>query len=175
MMCDIDHFKSVNDTYGHDTGDEVLGMVAARLARVNGGGQAFRVGGEEFSILFPGKSIKEVLPHLDALRALVEQSRFRVRSIPERRSAPRGAGRRIADKKGKPRRARPRRFPTDVSVDGLSVTVSSGVAETGPKTPELEHVIQAADKALYRAKKTGRNRVENASEASRPRLKRNIA
>ena len=50
---DIDHFKSVNDTYGHDTGDEVLCMVAANLARVTGGGRAFRVGGEEFTILFP--------------------------------------------------------------------------------------------------------------------------
>jgi diguanylate cyclase (GGDEF)-like protein len=172
---DIDHFKSVNDTYGHDTGDQVLGMVAARLARVSGGGQAFRVGGEEFSILFPGKLAKEVLPHLDSLRTLVEESRFRVRSTPERRSAPRGAGRRIADKKGTPRRAKPKKFPADVSVDGLSVTISIGVAESGPKTREVEQVIEAADKALYRAKKTGRNRVESASESHRPRLKRNIA
>jgi diguanylate cyclase (GGDEF)-like protein len=176
-VVDIDHFKSVNDTYGHDTGDEVLGMVAARLARVDGGGQAFRVGGEEFSILFPGKLTKEVLPHLDSLRALVEESRFRVRSIPERRSAPRGAGRRIADKKGTTRRARPRKFPADVSVEGLSVTVSIGVAESGPKTREVEQVIQDADKALYRAKKTGRNRVETASEprSRTARPKRNIA
>ncbi len=43
-VVDIDHFKSFNDTYGHDTGDQVLSMVAARLARVSGGGQAFRVG-----------------------------------------------------------------------------------------------------------------------------------
>ena len=46
-VVDIDHFKSFNDTYGHDTGDQVLSMVAARLAGVSGGGQAFRVGGEE--------------------------------------------------------------------------------------------------------------------------------
>jgi diguanylate cyclase (GGDEF)-like protein len=174
-VVDIDHFKSVNDTYGHDTGDQVLGMVAARLARVNGGGQSFRVGGEEFSILFPGKSIKEVLPHLESLRALVEESRFRVRSIPERRSAPRGAGRRIADKKGTTRRARRRNFPAQSASGELSVTVSIGVAESGPKVQEVEQVIQAADKALYRAKKTGRNRVESASDPSRPRLKRNIA
>ena len=103
-IVDIDHFKSFNDTYGHDTGDQVLGMVAARLARVTGGGQAFRVGGEEFSILFAGKSMKEVVPHLDSLRALIEESRFRVRSTPERRSTPRGAGRRIEDKATKPRR-----------------------------------------------------------------------
>jgi diguanylate cyclase (GGDEF)-like protein len=176
-IVDIDHFKSFNDTYGHDTGDQVLGMVASRLARVSGGGQAFRVGGEEFSILFPGKSMKEVVPHLDSLRSLIEESRFRVRSAPERRSAPRGAGRRIEDKKGATRRARSRNLPAESSQGGLSVTVSVGVAEAGSKTREVEPVIQAADKALYRAKKAGRNRVETASEprGRAPRLKRNIA
>jgi diguanylate cyclase (GGDEF)-like protein len=178
-IVDIDHFKSFNDTYGHDTGDQVLSMVAARLSRVSGGGQAFRVGGEEFSILFPGKSMKEVVPHLDSLRTLIEQSRFRVRSTPERRSAPRGAGRRIEDKKGTPRRKRtqPSNPLMESSRDELSVTVSIGVAEPGAKTREVEQVIQAADKALYRAKKAGRNRVETAAEpGSRPpRLKRNIA
>jgi diguanylate cyclase (GGDEF)-like protein len=177
-IVDIDHFKSFNDTYGHDTGDQVLGMVAARLARVSGGGQAFRVGGEEFSILFAGKSMKEVVPHLDLLRTLIEESRFRVRSTPERRIAPRGAGRRIEDKKSATRRVlnRSRNLPVDPQ-SGLSVTVSIGVAEPGPKAQEVEQVIQAADKALYRAKKAGRNRVEMASETrsrtSRP--KRNIA
>jgi GGDEF domain-containing protein len=175
-IVDIDHFKSFNDTYGHDTGDQVLSMVASRLARVSGGGQAFRVGGEEFSILFPGKSMQDVVPHLDSLRAVIEDSTFRVRSIPERRSAPRGAGRRIEDKKGPNRRAKPRTLSAESALGGLSVTVSIGVAESGPKTREVEQVIQAADKALYRAKKGGRNRVETASEArSRTRLKRNIA
>lgn len=176
-IVDIDHFKSFNDTYGHETGDQVLGMVAARLARVSGGGQAFRVGGEEFSILFAGKSVKEVVPHLDALRTLIEESRFRVRNTPERRNAPRGAGRRIEDKKSTTRRTRLRNLPAESPPSGLSVTVSIGVAEPSPKTREVEQVIQAADKALYRAKKAGRNRVETASEPrsriSRPR--RNIA
>jgi diguanylate cyclase (GGDEF)-like protein len=178
-IVDIDHFKSFNDTYGHDTGDQVLGMVATRLARVSGGGQAFRVGGEEFSILFAGKSMKEVVPHLDSLRTMIEESRFRVRSTPERRSAPRGAGRRVEDKKSTTRRGlnRSRNLPAQSSLSGLSVTVSIGVAEPGAKTREIEQVIQAADKALYRAKKTGRNRVETASEtrSRTSRLKRNIA
>ena len=52
-VVDIDHFKKFNDTYGHETGDQVLRMVAAKLAGVTGGGRAYRVGGEEFSILFP--------------------------------------------------------------------------------------------------------------------------
>jgi diguanylate cyclase (GGDEF)-like protein len=178
-VVDIDRFKSFNDTYGHDTGDQVLGMVASRLARVSGGGQAFRVGGEEFSILFAGKSMTEVVPHLDSLRAHIEESRFRVRTTPERRSAPRGAGRRIQDKKttGRRKTTRPRNLPAETSLGGLSVTVSIGVAEPGPKTREVEQVIQEADKALYRAKKAGRNRVETASEprSRSPRLKRHIA
>ena len=176
-IVDIDHFKSFNDTYGHDTGDQVLGMVAARLARVSGGGQAFRVGGEEFAILFAEKSMKEVVPHLDSLRTLIEESRFRVRNTPERRSAPRGAGRRIEDKKATTRRARSRNLPEEPSLSGLSVTVSIGVAGPSPKTREVEQVIQASDKALYRAKKNGRNRVETASEprSRTSRLKRNIA
>ena len=53
---DIDHFKRINDNFGHDTGDQVLRLVASRLARVSGGGEAFRVGGEEFTILFPGRA-----------------------------------------------------------------------------------------------------------------------
>jgi len=178
-VVDIDHFKSFNDTYGHDTGDQVLCMVASRLARVSGGGQAFRVGGEEFSIVFAGKSMKETLPHLESLRNIIEQSRFRVRSTPERRSAPRGDCRRLEDKKSAtPRKpARPRNVPAESSVSGLSVTVSIGVAEPSAKAHEVEQVIQAADKALYRAKKAGRNRVEIASEprVRTPRLKSNIA
>src|SRR5580692_9396193 len=173
-VVDIDHFKSFNDTYGHDTGDQVLGMVAARLARVGGSGQAFRVGGEEFSILFAGKPMKEVVPHLDSLRLLIEESKFRVRGTPERRSAPRGAGRRVEDKRSTRRKlGRPRTPPAEPSSNELSVTVSIGVAEAGPKMSAAEQVIQAADKALYRAKKAGRNRVEAASD-SRSR-KRNIA
>ena len=176
-VVDIDHFKNFNDTYGHDTGDQVLSMVAARLARVSGGGQAFRVGGEEFSILFAGKSMKDVVPHLDALRMLIEESTFRVRSTPERRLAARGGGRRSEDKKATAVRRQPRlrNSPAESSLSGLSVTVSIGVAELGTKTLEVEQVIQAADKALYRAKKAGRNRVETASEprTRSPRLRSN--
>ena len=178
-VVDIDHFKSFNDTYGHDTGDQVLSMVAARLARVSGGGQAFRVGGEEFSILFRGKSMKEVVPHLDSLRIAIEEAKFRVRSTPERRSNLRDGGRRKEDKKATEARSRSaaRKLSAESATGELSVTVSIGVAEPAPKAHEVEQVIQAADKALYRAKKAGRNRVETASEtrSRTPRLKRNIA
>ncbi len=176
-VVDIDHFKSFNDTYGHDTGDQVLSMVASRLARVSAGGQAFRVGGEEFSILFAGKSMKEIVSHLDSLRSVIEKSRFKVRITPERRSAPRGAGRRMEDKQNTACRkpGRSRNVPAEASSSGLSVTVSIGVAEPGPKMREVEQVIQAADKALYRAKKAGRNRVETCDEARGRVVKRSIA
>src|ERR1700689_5184653 len=71
-VVDIDHFKRFNDTYGHDTGDQVLRLVAANLARVTGGGQAYRCGGEEFTILFPGKTTAEVVDHLERLRRKIE-------------------------------------------------------------------------------------------------------
>ena len=66
-VVDIDHFKRFNDTYGHDTGDQVLRLVATNLARVTGGGQAYRCGGEEFTILFPGKTTPEVVDHLEQI------------------------------------------------------------------------------------------------------------
>src|SRR5688500_20279314 len=49
-MVDVDHFKKLNDRYGHDVGDQVLRMLASRLAKVSNGGRAFRYGGEEFEI-----------------------------------------------------------------------------------------------------------------------------
>ena len=171
-VVDIDHFKMFNDTYGHETGDQVLRMVAAKLDRVSGGGVAFRVGGEEFSILFPGKSIKEALPQAELLRAEIEASAFHVRGHRERRrSVPPAADRR----KPVRRKAIGRRSSRGASFSGeLSVTVSIGVAEATARTREAEKVIQAADKALYRAKEAGRNRVETAA-ADRARPKRSIA
>jgi len=161
-VVDIDHFKKVNDTYGHDTGDQVLSMVAARLCCVGSGGQAYRVGGEEFSILFPGKTGKEVVPDLEALRIAISESCFRVRVGPERRRAPRGPDRRNEKQKfpRKPRRASSHNFQL---AEQLSVTVSIGVAEANSKTRGVDEIIQAADKALYRAKRAGRNRVEMAA------------
>jgi len=78
-MADVDHFKSFNDTHGHDTGDQVLKLVAARLARVTGGGRAFRYGGEEFTVLFPDRPLDDALPHLEAIRASVQGYRMAVR------------------------------------------------------------------------------------------------
>jgi diguanylate cyclase (GGDEF)-like protein len=171
-VVDIDHFKTFNDTYGHETGDQVLRMVAARLARVTGGGRAFRVGGEEFSILFPRKSMKEVLAHLELLRDLIAGSAFRVRGGQERRRASRSPDRRHGSRRKLPR---PRRASVQSSMRELSVTVSIGVAEPNTSRREVEQVIQAADHALYQAKQAGRNRVETAIAVRASRLKRSIA
>jgi len=158
---DIDHFKSFNDTYGHETGDHVLRMVAAKLAAVTGGGKAFRVGGEEFSILFAGNSAAEAASHLEALRTEIASSKFRLRFGNDRRSITRGAERR---RPGPTRRgASPRRTMGELASECVSVTVSIGVAEPGSRWSDAEQVVRAADQALYRAKRKGRNRVEIAS------------
>ena len=199
-VVDIDHFKSFNDTYGHETGDQVLRLVAAKLAGVTGGGRAYRVGGEEFSILFPGKSAKEAMPHLELLRSVIEVATFRVRGGQERRAMTRApdlpaqdvrsrSGEspevRNHDRRSTERRARPRRPPASrkkvhaaVSEAGnqpVSVTVSIGAAEPNARFRSVEQVIQAADQALYRAKQSGRNRVELSSAPRTARPRRNIA
>lgn len=79
-MIDIDHFKKFNDTYGHDTGDEVLKMVASKLANVSGGGKAYRYGGEEFVLLFPSREVDESYTHTDILRDTIAKSPFSVRN-----------------------------------------------------------------------------------------------
>jgi len=79
-MIDIDHFKKFNDTYGHDTGDEVLKMVASKLAEVGGGGKAYRYGGEEFVVLFPSREVDESYKSTDILRETIAKSPFVVRN-----------------------------------------------------------------------------------------------
>jgi diguanylate cyclase (GGDEF)-like protein len=159
-VADIDHFKSFNDLYGHDTGDEVLRMVAARLARVSGGGQAFRCGGEEFAVIFRDRGAAEALPYLEELRRDIEESVFCLRG-PERRRQARGADRRDAGRRTT-RRRKTKVEPPSVA-DITSVTVSIGVAGSEEqKLEKVQQVIAAADKGLYRAKARGRNRVEVA-------------
>jgi diguanylate cyclase (GGDEF)-like protein len=164
-VIDIDHFKKFNDTYGHDIGDQVLQLVASNLARVTGGGQAYRCGGEEFTIVFPGKRTPEVVEHLERLREAIESSEFRRRGG-DRRQSSRGADRR--KERSRSRKGHViRQLAQDQSAEPLSVTVSIGVATSGA-TSDPEAVVQAADKALYRAKNNGRNRIEAASVRSGP-------
>jgi diguanylate cyclase (GGDEF)-like protein len=150
-MVDVDHFKKFNDTHGHDIGDQVLRLVAARLAQVGGGGRAFRYGGEEFCVLFNGLAPGDALAHIEATRASVQAYRMAVRS--EARPADRARGESL-------------RAPLDAPSQPhvlLSVTVSAGVAgkraDEAYRTPY--EVIKSADEALYRAKGAGRNRVSD--------------
>jgi diguanylate cyclase (GGDEF)-like protein len=142
-MVDVDHFKKFNDTHGHDIGDQVLKLVAARLAEVGGGGTAFRYGGEEFSLLFPGRGVKEALPFLESTRESVERYKMAVRGTERPRQQEAGI----------------RRRGDSVPTKRLSVTVSMGAAEPEVERQPPAQVLKAADEALYRAKKGGRNRV----------------
>ena len=145
-MADVDHFKVFNDTHGHDVGDQVLRMVAAQLRRVSGGGHAYRYGGEEFTLVFPGKTAAESMPHLEAVRRAIEAYQMRLRDKPARPRTDQAGLRRRGARSG--RNTRP-----------LRVTVSIGVAERGDALRAPEAVIKAADQALYKAKDGGRNQV----------------
>ena len=161
-MVDIDHFKRCNDTYGHDAGDQVLRLVASRLSRVGGGGQAYRCGGEEFAILFRDKTSLEVLDHLEDLRSEIAASTLRLRG-PERRQQVRGLDRRSPRSRGRAQTGRAiRRLAQVTASNQISVTASIGVASAKKDTSSADEVMQAADKALYRAKAAGRNRIETA-------------
>jgi diguanylate cyclase (GGDEF)-like protein len=140
-MVDIDHFKKFNDRYGHHVGDQVLRMIASKLENATGGGRAFRYGGEEFVLIFPGKGMEDTYSHLEKLRKDVAESGFFLR----------GSDRRIKELKGK---------KTGKGSRGKTkVTISIGVAERNEQNSSPPQVVKAADKALYRAKKKGRNRV----------------
>jgi diguanylate cyclase (GGDEF)-like protein len=143
-MVDIDYFKRFNDTHGHDIGDQVLKLVAHRLAEAGGDGIAYRYGGEEFTVLFPQRGLDEALPDLERIRSAVEKYRMALRGEDRPKKAEEGAKRRGA------------RTPEKT----LSVTVSIGAAAPGGERRTPHQVLKAADEALYRAKKAGRNRVE---------------
>jgi diguanylate cyclase (GGDEF)-like protein len=149
-MVDVDHFKRFNDSYGHDIGDQVLRMVAGRLAQVGGGGQAFRYGGEEFAIVFPAHAA-DCVQHLEELRAAIQRSSFMVRG-PDRSER----------RRNERRYTKPGRRPVGSARTRTAVTVSMGVAESSGRLSTPERVIEAADRALYKAKDNGRNRVEGA-------------
>jgi diguanylate cyclase (GGDEF)-like protein len=138
LMLDMDHFKNINDTHGHLTGDEVLREAAGRLIEVMRPYDfAGRYGGEEFLVVLPSCS-----PHNGLLRA----EDFR-RSVAER--------------------------PVPTAHGPLAVTCSVGVAAYDGKMP-LEDLIHEADKALYNAKRQGRNCVCAANQPG-PRLTRLVS
>ena len=128
-MIDVDKFKKINDTFGHQVGDEVLVELAKIINNeIRDTDTAARFGGEEFVILLPRTNSKEAAYLVDRLRRHVE-----------------------------------RRYNNDTRV-----TISAGIADCPSHGEKLKKLIGAADKALYKAKKKGRNRVFQA-EIGRPK------
>jgi two-component system, cell cycle response regulator len=131
VMMDIDHFKNVNDTYGHQAGDYVLNQFAALVDKnIRGEDILGRYGGEEFVVLMRGEMEPPgAVIFCERIRKTVEAFQFN--------------------------------FNGQI----IPVTVSIGVClKPGKDIETLEDLIAEADKALYRAKQTGRNRVELAQQ-----------
>ena len=128
VMIDVDHFKRVNDSFGHDTGDVALRMIADGLRDgLRGGDTAARYGGEEFTV---------ILTQADAAGALIAAERLRSR-------------------------IETMEFP-----QVGSLTISLGVATFPLQASSRDSLVTAADRALYEAKRSGRNRVCGPPEAS---------
>ena len=120
MMVDIDHFKNINDTYGHLIGDNVLKQFGKLLQKLRSCDIAGRFGGEEFAILLPNSNLEESLLVAERLRQDIENTQF--------------------DRIDK-------------------CTVSIGIASLDSRYEDAYKWLDSADKALYQAKKDGRNRV----------------
>ena len=138
-IADIDHFKKINDRYGHDVGDQVLRWIAAVLNR-HEAGKAYRFGGEEFVIVCEDGTPKEIKADLDDLRETISAKAFLLRGPDRPRKKPASA-------------------PTRSNREAVTVTISIGFARCSAKHPTVHDVQEAADKQLYRAKKRGRNQV----------------
>jgi PAS domain S-box/diguanylate cyclase (GGDEF) domain len=128
LMLDIDLFKKVNDTYGHDAGDEVLRVLAKVVMSAGGKLDIFaRWGGEEFVAVLPDKDAEQARDAAEQLRAKFERQDF---------------------------------THTWRTGNAIPFTVSIGVATRAPDERDFDTVLKRADKALYEAKGTGRNRVK---------------
>ena len=141
-MLDVDHFKKFNDTYGHDVGDQVLRLVASKLGGVKGGGKAYRYGGEEFTIVFPNKSVNYAIPFLEQVREEIANYNMAIRSDDRPDENDEGKSNRKKNAGG---------------TKYVNVTISIGIAEREGELKEFDQVLKQADEALYRAKQAGRN------------------
>ncbi len=147
-MLDVDHFKKFNDKHGHDVGDQVLQMVAAKIRQVKGGGKAYRYGGEEFTVVFQRMTKEDAFYYLDEVRKSIENYEMVIRQDP-RLDVEESKGAKRNREKGSYRRADQK----------VSVTISIGVADRISFDQSPDDVLKTADEALYRAKKAGRNKV----------------
>lgn len=148
LMLDVDHFKKVNDTWGHQTGDVVLRGVAqesmkqirktdaiGRYAEPRDGTENVigRFGGEEFGILLPETSLEGALIVAERIRSAIEQMNFRIPAQSE--------------------------GSAESSAADIHITVSIGASALVPKVDSFSDLLGRADHALYTAKESGRNRV----------------
>lgn len=166
VMVDVDKFKSFNDSYGHDVGDQVLKMVARIMAAHARPGTAYRYGGEEFVLLFPGLDAGEAARHADSIRQKIASYPFALRKFfrPYRHS-PKGrsggpkektGGRKIPQAKGKGNTDSRSRNQVPKTVN---ITVSMGLSRRDDSSENASAVLKRADQALYAAKDGGRNRL----------------
>lgn len=133
-MIDVDHFKQINDTYGHAMGDVVLRQLAALLrGRLRETDFISRYGGEEFGVIMPQTDIHEAVQVAEEIRATTRDDRF---FLPVESFHPVQA----------------------------SVTISVGIASLAGRELSGEDLLRMSDKALYRAKNGGRNRVVHYEE-----------
>ena len=124
MMIDLDHFKQVNDQWGHEVGNQVLKLTARLIKQVTRQLDIqCRYGGEEFVIILPETEIKDVIPVMEKTREMISRLPFHFRD------------------------------------EKVQITMSFGVSEFQDKSTAAE-IFDLADKALYKAKQNGRNRVE---------------
>jgi len=137
MLLDVDFFKNVNDTYGHQVGDLVLRDVAALIrAQMRGSDVLSRYGGEEFSALLSQASEEEALEVAERIRESIEQHVFSVDGHAD--------------------------FTVTISI-GVT-TFNPATNEEAVMRMEGEYLVGQADKALYEAKANGRNRIVSAGE-----------
>lgn len=128
LMIDIDHFKSVNDVHGHNTGDDVLKQLVGVISDGTRDEDLLgRLGGEEFAL---------ILPETDLERAGILANRLRE------------AVKRLS-------------FSTETGEFGISISV--GISRPEAMDPDILPALERADKALYEAKRNGRDRVETAA------------
>ncbi|CAN5756487.1 GGDEF domain-containing protein [soil metagenome] len=137
LMLDIDHFKAINDEHGHLTGDRALTAVATAVQdAIRPGDLAGRYGGEEFAVVLPGADYTAAVEVAERIRRTVAALSLN-----------------------------PLLDDPDRSYQ-LRVTVSVGVARLSPDTGSVDHLIDQADRAMYAAKGSGRNRVHGLIDVS---------
>jgi diguanylate cyclase (GGDEF)-like protein len=130
ISFDLDHFKRVNDTYGHAAGDKVLSEVAATVKSELREEDIFaRVGGEEFAVLLPETDENEALTVAEKIRDLIEGLEVHYES------------------------------------HAISLTATVGLVSVSEQVVDQEHLLQIADRALYKGKTNGRNQVVLADES----------